>query len=70
MIPSHEDEAGNKLKAADPYVWNHSSAIAVEVKMSPQKSREHMVKKYRKQEQNALRLDQVRRDLRQQTAAL
>ena len=48
MIPSHEDEAGNKLKGPDPYVWKYSSAIAVEVEMSPQKSRQQMVKNYSK----------------------
>ncbi len=29
------DKSGNELKAPNPYAWDYSSAIAVEVEMSP-----------------------------------
>ena len=32
----------------NPYVWDYSSAVAVEVEMAPQKSREQVLKNYRK----------------------
>jgi DNA helicase HerA-like ATPase len=43
-----EDKRGNKSRVPDPYNWDYSTAIAVEVEMSPQKSREQLLKNYTK----------------------
>jgi hypothetical protein len=43
-----EDKAGNELTISNPYAWDYASAIAVEVEMSPQKSREQVLKNYSK----------------------
>ena len=42
------DKSGNKLRIPNPYAWDYSSVVAVEVEMSPQKSREQVLKNYRK----------------------
>ncbi len=36
------------MKAPNPYAWDYSSAIAVEVEMSPQKSRNQLLKNFKK----------------------
>jgi Helicase HerA, central domain/TraM recognition site of TraD and TraG len=43
-----EDKRGNKSRVPDPYNWDYSTAIAVEVEMSPQKSREQLLQNYSK----------------------
>ena len=43
-----EDKRGNKSRVPDPYNWDYSTAIAVEVEMSPQKSKEQLLKNYGK----------------------
>ncbi|MDG7011920.1 MAG: TraM recognition domain-containing protein [Nitrososphaerota archaeon] len=42
------DKSGNELRIPNPYAWDYSSVVAVEVEMSPQKSREQALKNYRK----------------------
>ena len=42
------DRDGNELRMPDPYYWDYSSKIAVEVEMAPQKNREQVQKNYRK----------------------
>lgn len=43
-----KDKAGNEFRAPNPYAWDYTSVTAVEVEMSPQKSREQVLKNYRK----------------------
>ena len=45
-----KDKLGNELRMPNPYLWDYSSAMAVEVEMSPQKSKEQVLKNYRKNE--------------------
>jgi len=42
------DKSGNELRGPNAYAWDYSSVTAVEVEMSPQKSREQVLKNYRK----------------------
>jgi len=42
------DKNGNELRGPNAYAWDYSSVVAVEVEMSPQKSREQVLKNYRK----------------------
>jgi predicted transcriptional regulator len=42
------DRNGNELRGPNAYAWDYSSVVAVEVEMSPQKSREQVLKNYRK----------------------
>ncbi len=48
VVTTYDDKEGNKLKSADPYAWEYSSATAVEVEMSPQKNKDQVLKNYRK----------------------
>ena len=43
-----KDRDGNELRMPDPYYWDYSSMVAVEVEMAPQKNREQVLKNYRK----------------------
>jgi hypothetical protein len=43
-----EDKNGSELRISNPYAWDYSSAIAVEVEMSPQKSKGQVLKNYHK----------------------
>ncbi|MGA2666379.1 MAG: hypothetical protein ABSF83_15695, partial [Nitrososphaerales archaeon] len=43
-----EDGKGYDSRIPSPYVWDYSTAIAVEVEMSPQKSQGQLLKNYRK----------------------
>ena len=43
-----KDKSGNEFRAPNPYAWDYTSVTAVEVEMSPQKSREQVLKNYRK----------------------
>ena len=42
------DRNGNELRGPNALAWDYSSVVAVEVEMSPQKSREQVLKNYRK----------------------
>ena len=42
------DKNGNELRGPNAHAWDYSSVVAVEVEMSPQKSREQVLKNYRK----------------------
>ena len=42
------DRSGNELRTPNPLAWDYTSVIAVEVEMSPQKSKEQVLKNYRK----------------------
>ena len=63
-----KDKDGNELRMPDPYYWDYSSTVAVEVEMAPQKNREQVHEEL-PQERGGLRLDQVRRDLGHQRQA-
>jgi hypothetical protein len=45
-----KDRDGNELRMPDPYNWDYSSMVAVEVEMAPQKNKEQVQKNYRKNE--------------------
>jgi len=47
-IKEVKDKLGNELRMPNPYLWDYSSAVAVEVEMSPQKSGAQLLKNYRK----------------------
>jgi hypothetical protein len=47
-ITTVEEKKGGESKVPSAYAWDYSSATAVEVEMSPQKSREQVVKNYNK----------------------
>jgi hypothetical protein len=42
------DKSGNELRGPNAYAWDYTSVVAVKVEMSPQKSREQVLKNYRK----------------------
>jgi len=43
-----EEKKGGESKVPSAYAWDYSSATAVEIEMSPQKSREQVMKNYNK----------------------
>jgi hypothetical protein len=43
-----KDKDGNELRMPDPYYWDYSTVVAVEVEMAPQKNRDQVTKNYRK----------------------
>ena len=48
MLSVTVDRNGNELRGPNAYLWDYTSVVAVEVEMSPQKSREQVLKNYRK----------------------
>ena len=49
-VTTFEDKEGLELpqRIPNPYVWDYTSAIAVEIEMSPQKSKKQLLKNYNK----------------------
>ena len=45
-----KDRDGNELRLPDPYYWDYSTLVAVEVEMAPQKNRDQVIKNYHKNE--------------------
>jgi hypothetical protein len=43
-----KDRDGNELRMPDPYYWDYSTVVAVEVEMAPQKNKDQVLKNYRK----------------------
>ena len=43
-----KDKLGNDQRISNPFAWDYTTATAVEVEMSPQKSKEQLLKNYRK----------------------
>jgi len=48
MLSVTVDKNGNELRGPNAYAWDYTSVVAVEVEMTPQKSREQVLKNYRK----------------------
>jgi len=45
-----KDKDGNELRQPDPYYWDYSTLVAVEVEMAPQKNKEQVIRNYHKNE--------------------
>jgi hypothetical protein len=43
-----KDKMGNDQKISNPHVWDYTTATAVEIEMSPQKSKEQLLRNYHK----------------------
>jgi hypothetical protein len=48
MVATIEEKKGTEVKAPSAYAWDYASATAVEVEMSPQKSKAQVKENYRK----------------------